>query len=88
MGIKWNRIESNFGTLLLSHHSILDEYGWTNKAIVIDPQFIKKWQIANFERKQYDGKELAIMNGKFTVFSEVCGVAVYNPDAHAIVEAV
>ena len=88
MGIKWNRIESNFGTLLLSHHSILDEYGWTNKAIVIDPQFLKKWQIANFERKQYDGKELAIMNGKFTVFSEVCGVSVYNPDAHAIVEAV
>ena len=84
-GIKWNRIESNFGTLLLSHHEILDEYGWSNKGIVIDPQYLKKWQISNFERKEYDGKELAIMNGKFTVFTEVCGVAVYNPDAHAII---
>lgn len=85
-GIKWNRIESNFGTLLLSHHEILDEYGWSDKGIVIDPQYLKKWQISNFERKEYDGKELAIMNGKFTVFTEVCGVAVYNPDAHAIIE--
>lgn len=83
-GIKWNRIESNFGTLLLSHHDLLDEYGWSDKAIVIDPQYIKKWQLQNFEKKEYNGKDLAIMNGEFIVCSEVCGVAVYNPDAHCI----
>lgn len=81
-GITWKKIESNFGSLLLVHHELLDQYGWSGKAIVIDPQYLKKWQISNFERKEYDGKELAIMNGNFTVFREVCGVAVYNPDAH------
>lgn len=83
-GITWKKIESNFGTLLLVHHELLDQYGWSGKAIVLDPQYLKKWQISNFERKEYDGKELAIMNGNFTVFREVCGVAVYNPDAHCI----
>ena len=83
-GITWKKIESNFGSLLLVHHELLDQYGWADKAIVLDPQYLKKWQISNFERKEYDGKELAIMNGNFTVFREVCGVAVYNPDAHCI----
>ena len=83
-GITWKKIESNFGSLLLVHHELLDQYGWSDKAIVLDPQYLKKWQISNFERKEYDGKELAIMNGNFTVFREVCGVAVYNPDAHCI----
>lgn len=85
-GITWKKIESNFGSLLLVHHELLDQYGWSDKAIVLDPQYLKKWQISNFERKEYDGKELAIMNGNFTVFREVCGVAVYNPDAHRILE--
>ena len=85
-GITWKKIESNFGSLLLVHHELLDQYGWADKAIVLDPQYLKKWQISNFERKEYDGKELAIMNGNFTVFREVCGVAVYNPDAHCILE--
>lgn len=85
-GITWKKIESNFGTLLLIHHELLNEYGWSDKAIVIDPQYLKKWQLSNFERKEYDGKELAIMNGNFTVCSEVCGVAVYNPDVHAVVK--
>jgi hypothetical protein len=83
-GITWKKIESNFGSLLLVHHELLDQYGWSDKAIVLDPQYLKKWQISNFEKKEYDGKELAIMNGNFTVFREVCGVAVYNPDAHCI----
>ena len=83
-GITWKKIESNFGTLLLVQHELLNQYGWSDKAIVLDPQYLKKWQISNFERKEYDGKELAIMNGNFTVFREVCGVAVYNPDAHYI----
>jgi hypothetical protein len=85
-GITWKKIESNFGTLLLIHHELLNEYGWSDKAIVIDPQYLKKWQLSNFERKEYDGKELAIMNGNFTVCSEVCGVAVYNPDVHAVIK--
>ena len=85
-GITWKKIESNFGSLLLVHHELLDQYGWADKAIVLDPQYLKKWQISNFERKEYDGKELAIMNGNFTVFREVCGVAVYNPGAHCILE--
>ena len=85
-GITWKKIESNFGSLLLVHHELLDQYGWSDKAIVLDPQYLKKWQISNFERKEYDGKELAIMNGNFTVFREVCGVAVYNPGAHCILD--
>lgn len=84
-GITWNKIVTNFGTINLVHHALLDEYGYSSKMIVIDPQFIKKWQLTNFERQQVDAKALTIMNGDITIFTEASGVAVYNPDAHCIV---
>lgn len=84
-GITWNKIVTNFGTINLIHHALLDEYGYTDKMIVIDPQFLKKWQLTNFERQQVDAKALTIMNGDITIFTEASGVAVYNPDAHCIV---
>lgn len=85
-GITWSKIVTNFGTLNLVHHALLDEYGFSSKMIVIDPQFIKKWQLTNFERQQVDAKALTIMNGDITIFTEASGVAVYNPDAHCIVD--
>ena len=85
MGITWSKMVSNFGTINLAHHEILDEYGFSDKLIVIDPQFLRKYQIENFSKKNYNGRELAIVNGDIVVFNESAGVAVLNPNAHCIV---
>lgn len=81
-GMTWNKIVSNFGTLLLAHAEIFDEYGWSDKGLVLDPVFLRKWQLQSFKAKPYDGEELMIMKGEMKVFSEVFGVSVYNPDVH------
>ncbi len=85
MGITWSKIVSNFGTINLAHHEILDEYGFSDKLIVIDPQFLRKYQIENLTKQNYNGRELAIVNGDIVVFNESAGVAVLNPNAHCIV---
>lgn len=85
MGITWSKMVSNFGTINLSHHEILDEYGFSDKMIVIDPQFLRKYQIENLSKQNYNGRELAIVNGDIVVFNEAAGVAVLNPNAHCIV---
>ncbi|MBQ8100061.1 MAG: hypothetical protein IJ640_00335 [Prevotella sp.] len=81
-GMTWNKIISNFGTLLLAHAEIFDEYGWSDKGLVLDPIFLRKWQLQSFKAQPYDGEKLMIMKGEMKVFSEVFGVAVYNPDVH------
>lgn len=86
MGITWSKMVSNFGTINLAHHEILDEYGFSDKLIIIDPQFLRKYQIENLSKQNYNGRELAIVNGDIVVFNESAGVAVLNPDAHCIVE--
>ena len=85
MGITWSKMVSNFGTINLAHHEILDEYGFSDKLIVIDPQFLRKYQIENLSKQNYNGRELAIVNGDIVVFNEAAGVAVLNPNAHCIV---
>jgi hypothetical protein len=85
MGITWSKMVSNFGTINLAHHEILDEYGFSDKLIVIDPQFLRKYQIENLSKTNYNGRELAIVNGDIVVFNESAGVAVLNPNAHCIV---
>ena len=81
-GMTWNKIVSNFGTLLLAHAEIFDEYGWSDKGLILDPLFLRKWQLQAFKATPYDGEKLMIMKGEMKVFSEVFGVSVYNPDVH------
>lgn len=81
-GMTWNKITSNFGTLMLAHAEIFDEYGWSDKGLILDPVFLRKWQLQNFKTENYDGEKLMKMKGEMRVFSEVFGVAVYNPDVH------
>ena len=83
-GVTWSKIVTNFGTLNLVHHELFDEYGYSDYLLVIEPQFLKKWQLTNFERQEVNAKELTLMNGTMVIFTEACGVAVYNPDVHSL----
>ena len=85
MGITWSKMVSNFGTVNLAHHEILDEYGYSDKLIIIDPQFLRKYQIENLTKDNHNGREKLVVNGDIVVFNESAGVAVLNPNAHCIV---
>lgn len=88
MGVTWSKIVTNFGTLNIASHPVFDETPYGSYMLVIDPQFIKKWQCTPFERQEVDGKEHLIVNGDIVVFTETAGVAVYNPKVHRVIEVV
>ena len=84
-GITWSKMVTNFGQINMVLHEQLDEYGLSDKMIIIDPQFLRMKRVQAFDRHEVDGKEHLITNGTLVVFSEAAGLAVYNPDVHCIV---
>ena len=84
-GITWSKMVTNFGQIDMVLHEQLDEYGLSDKMIIIDPQFLRMKRVQAFDRHEVDGKEHLITNGTLVVFSEAAGLAVYNPDVHCIV---
>lgn len=83
-GITWSKMVTNFGQINMVLHEQLDEYGLSDKMIIVDPQFLKMKRVKGFERNVVDGREILKTNGDIVVFSEACGLAVYNPDTHLI----
>ena len=84
-GIQWNSIVTNFGELLLLHHPALDDYGFTKKALVIDPQFVDKYTFIPVKRESLDLQKSGDFWGDVNVTTEVCGVALRYPSCHAVV---
>lgn len=84
-GITWSKMVTNFGQIDMVLHEQLDEYGLSDKMIIIDPEFLRMKRVQAFDRHEVDGKEHLITNGTLVVFSEAAGLAVYNPDVHCIV---
>lgn len=84
-GITWSKMVTNFGQINMVLHEQLDEYGLSDKMIVVDPEFLKMKRVQAFDRNEVNGKEHLITNGTIVVFSEAAGLAVYNPDVHCVV---
>ena len=84
-GITWSKMVTNFGQIDMVLHEQLDEYGLSDKMIIVDPEFLRMKRVNSFERNEVDGKAHLITNGTIVVFQEAAGLAVYNPDVHCIV---
>jgi hypothetical protein len=87
-GITWNVIESNFGQLLLIHHSELDRNGYADKGIVLDPQFIEEYEFMPTQREVLDLRKAGIFAGDMNVTTRIAGVAVKYPSCHGVISFV
>lgn len=87
-GITWKVIETNFGRLLMVHHPLFGRYGYSNKAVVIDPQHIQEYELLGIERLELELKKTGQFDGKSTVITKIAGVAAKYPSCHAIVSLV
>lgn len=85
-GIEWKSVSSNFGETMLLQHDLLDMYGFTDKAIVIDPQYLDKWVFKAMGRDVLDLKKAGIWDGDVAVTTEISGPALRYPSVHAILE--
>lgn len=85
-GIEWKEIRTNFGTLLLMQHDLFDLYGFSDKAVVIDPDFVDKYTFIPMKREELDTRKSGEFDGDVVVFTEVCGYALRYPSCHCIIE--
>ena len=87
-GITWNLITTNFGTLYMLPYNLLNKYGKSGEALVIDPQYLDKWTFKATERTELDLKTAGIFDGDVTVLTDISGPALKYPKAHAILKSV
>lgn len=83
-GIEWKSVTTNFGETLLLQHDLLDMYGFEDKAIVIDPQYLDKWAFKSMSRDVLDLKKAGTYDGDVAVLTEISGPALRYPSCHAI----
>jgi len=83
-GIEWKEIKTNFGTLLLLQHDLLDMYGWEDKGIILDPACLDKWTFSGVERLVVDTKKSGTFDGNVAVITEIAGAALKYPSVHAV----
>jgi hypothetical protein len=85
-GVQLQPIKSTFGTWYLHYAALLDEAGWADNAIVLDPAHIEKAVFQPMRKRPIDlvgsGQSLA----KAEVLEEICSIVVRYPDTHATIK--
>lgn len=75
---------SSMGTkILIYRHDSFNYMGMSGCAFLLDPRYLEKWVFGNWERKEYDLKDLFIRNSNAVVMEEFSCWTLYFPNAHA-----
>ena len=75
---------TSMGTkILIYRHDAFNYMGMSGCAFLLDPRYLEKWVFGNWERKEYDLKDLFIRNGHAVVMEEFSCWTLYFPNAHA-----
>ncbi len=85
-GITWREIETNFGTLLLKHHEMLNNAGWSGKGLVLDINNIEKQEFLPMTVNDLKLKEAGIKNVDGKTITEASCLITRYADTHAIFE--
>ena len=84
-GIRFSRIETNFGILLVKHHNLFNNCGWDGKGLVIDPAHLEKHVFSPMQTRNLDLITSGIRKANAQVIEETFCVATRYPDTHAII---
>jgi len=81
-GIEVSQIISKFGTLLVVHDQSLDDIGWTDRAFVLDADFLRKWTMG-WRINEFDFRKAGDSDADGRMLMEICGLVLKNPNAHS-----
>ena len=85
-GITFKKLETNFGTINIKHHALLDYvYGWGDKGFVLDVTQLEKHTFKELGTKNLDLKTSGQSNVDATVIDEASCPVLRYPDTHCIV---
>lgn len=85
-GIRFNKIETEFGTLMLRHHPDFGSLGMDNKILVFDPDYIELRQLKPMGIRKIDNAANGTDLSESYVIEEAFTNVVTNPGVHALIE--
>ena len=81
-GIEVSQIISKFGTLLIVHDQSLDDIGMSDKAFILDADFLRKWTMG-WRVNEFDFRKSGQSDADGRMLMEICGLVLKNPNAHS-----
>lgn len=87
-GVKFKEYGTNFGDFLIRHHQLLDYYGYSNNAIILDPANIERFVMKPMETRLIDGRKTNQSNDTEAIIDETFCLGVKLPDTHCIFKGV
>ncbi len=83
-GITFNKIETNFGVLLMRHHQLFNYHGFKDAAVVLDLNNIRKRVFDPMKTRKLDLMSSGIKKANAYVLEEHFGLETRYRDTHAI----
>lgn len=84
-GIRFNKLETNFGVLMLKSHPDFKAYGYDKKMLVFDPEYIDLYHFKPMSARVIDNEKNGTELSQSYVMEEVFCPIVTNPDVHALI---
>ena len=85
-GVKFNMIETNFGTLAVKHHNLFNDVGWEGKGLVLDVNNIERHVWKEMESTKIDLKGSGQKNADAYKIDEAFCIATRYPATHFVIE--
>lgn len=82
-GLEFNKIVTNFGTLMIYHHPLLSYMGFKDNGLILDLEHVRKNVFQPMQVQKLDLNSAGISRSYANVISECSCVTVMNPDCHA-----
>lgn len=83
-GLEFEDLKSNFGHLYCMQHDLLDQYGYSDKAIIIDIDNLERY-VCMEKMETIPAAQNQKFDGDIKIYTEAAGVALRYPDTHCIV---
>ena len=84
-GLKFNEIQTNFGSIMVYHHPIFDETGWAKKGLILDFEHIRKHDFLPMSVYDLDLQKSGESRVDARVISEASFCTLAFPDCHGII---
>ncbi len=84
-GITFSKIETNFGILMLKHHPLFDYYNWSDGAVILDLNHVRKRVFDPMKVRKLDLMTSGIKKANSLVIEENFGLEFRYRDTHALI---
>jgi len=84
-GVDWKTIQFMTWSVSMYQHPLLDEFGMSNCAIVLDLAYVQKCVFRSLSQDALKLKEAGVFDGQSMVWTEISSINLKYPETHALI---